>query len=240
LPLVEKGINGNLINKQIQMRNQTKINQKTILFSCTVMFIVFCGCASSYKPINPVSVNYTTSNLDDGISFSYRYDVLGEAGNKKYSRHEKTSFVKLVAVKITNLTGQKINLGSDVSFFAGTKIIYPLDPLIIKSELKQGVGVYLLYLLLTPVNLYTTNSSSNGGYYSSSTQTYPIGYILGPGISLGNILVSSSANQNFQQELLEYNINKDVENGQTIYALVGFRDIGYEPLTLKLKDKKDN
>jgi hypothetical protein len=49
------------------------------------------------------------------------------------------------------------------------------------------------------------------------------------------LILASSANKRFEKELCLYNINKDIKNGQTVYGLVGFRDIGYDPLSLKLK-----
>jgi len=51
------------------------------------------------------------------------------------------------------------------------------------------------------------------------------------------MLVAGSANSKFYKDLLFYNINQEVENGQTAYCLLGFRNIAYEPLTLKLKTK---
>ena len=51
------------------------------------------------------------------------------------------------------------------------------------------------------------------------------------------MIVSSTANKNFKHELYNYAFNNEINNGQTNYYLVGFRDIGYEPLTLRLKNK---
>ena len=95
---------------------------------------------------------------------------------------------------------------------------------------------YLLFLLLTPLNLNIYNNSSNGyGTEVNNSHSYPIGLVIGPGISIGNMVVASTANTNFYNELLSFTISRDIENGQTIYCLIGFRDIGYEPLNLKLK-----
>jgi hypothetical protein len=85
----------------------------------------------------------------------------------------------------------------------------------------------LLYLLLTPMQLYTTDESGN-------TETTPIGLIIGPGIALGNMAGAGAANQNFLQELLQYNIiNKTIEPGQTMHGLISIRDNGYNAIRLE-------
>ena len=194
-------------------------------------FLLF-SCASSYKTINPERLNYTANNLDDGILFSYKYDVLFESRNKKYSKHEERENIKLTAIKITNNTGNKINIANDCVFYIGDKPVATMNSNVIVDALKQNTPIYLLYLLLFPVKLYETESN---GYSTTQREIFPIGYILAPGISTGNMIVASNANKNFRYEIYHYNINRDVENGQTAYFLVGFRDIGYDAITLKLK-----
>ena len=218
------------------IQNLTPMTTKLNLFWATIALLLLSGCASGYKAIRPKTINYTANNLDQGIGFSYRYDVLSEAGNKKYAKHEKSKNLKLVAVKVSNYTGHPLNLANDVIFTAGNKILVPADPLVVKNELKQNAPIYLLFLLLTPLNLNIYNSSSNGyGTEVNNSHSYPIGLLIGPGISIGNMVVASTANTNFYNELLSFTISRDIENGQTIYCLIGFRDIGYEPLNLKLK-----
>jgi len=181
---------------------------------------------------NPKMVNYTNHNIDDGIGFSYRFDVLHEARNKIYAKHEKNNNIKLVAVKITNNTGAKLNLASDVQFYSGVNPINPLEPETIIMEIKQGVPIYLLYLLLTPTNVYKTETT-NG--ITEQKSIFPIGLILGPSISIGNMIAASQANNHCKQELIENSILKELEVGESTYGLVGFRGIGYDQITLKLK-----
>jgi hypothetical protein len=91
--------------------------------------------------------------------------------------------------------------------------------------LKQGVPVYLLYLLLTPMNLYTGDDVT------------PIGLVLGPGIAFGNMIGAGGANQNFLKELESFNLmNKSIQPGETLYGIIGIRDSGYNPITIKVKN----
>ena len=62
------------------------------------------------------------------------------------------------------------------------------------DALEQNTPIYLLYLLLSPLQLTKTE---NNGFETKTTPFFPIGLILGPGISIGNMIVSSTANKNF-------------------------------------------
>jgi hypothetical protein len=202
--------------------------KKIILnLSIAVFLFVLVGCASTYQPIIPSSVYYTNAETKDSLTFSYKYDVFKSTGNNKYAKHEDEAGIKVVSVSITNNTGKTINMAENIAFFAGSRQIVPLDPLLVKEQLKQGVGVYLLYLLLTPMQL----TSSNG----SSSSSVPIGLVIGPGITIGNMAVAASANADFFAELNANYVFRNIENGQTKYALLGFRDIGFESLKIKLK-----
>jgi len=202
---------------------------KKMIFKFLTIALVFVltGCASYYRPINPPTVSYDSRETNEGVVFSYKYDVLRESGNKKFADKEIKKGVKLIAVKITNNTGSMLNIGRDIAFYSGNKQLTPMNPIVIKESIKQITPGYLTYLLLTLVNVYVTNGSS--------TQTYQVGLILGPAVTIGNMAVAGAANKNLLKELDLYNIqDKDVEVGETVYGIVGFRDLGYSPLTLKV------
>jgi len=196
-------------------------------FLTIALIFVLTGCASYYRQINPPTVSYDSRETNEGVVFSYKYDVLRESGNKKFADKEIKKGVKLIAVKITNNTGSMLNIGRDIAFYSGNKQLTPMNPIVIKESIKQITPGYLTYLLLTLVNVYVTNGSS--------TQTYQVGLILGPAVTIGNMAVAGAANKNLLKELDLYNIqDKDVEVGETVYGIVGFRDLGYNPLTLKV------
>ena len=206
--------------------------RKMTFKTLAILTIVFLsGCASSYRSINPSFINYTSHDLKDGISLSYKYDVLREKGNRKYARKEDLKGLKIVSVKITNYTDSVINIGKDVSFYSGYKQVFPLEPIIVKNSIKQYTPSYLLYLLLTPLKLFVTTNNSTGIY---STETYPIGYLLGPTLAIGNVAVAWTANSALQKELYDYNIlNRDIVKGETVYGIIGLKDVGYNPISIR-------
>lgn len=189
--------------------------------------IILSSCAATYKPINPPTLNYNSHDLQDGIGLSYKYDVLREKGNKKYAKKEDKKGIKLIAVKITNNTDSIINIGKDVAFFSGQDQIFPMEPIAIKESIKQIVPGYLSYLLLTFLQLNI--------YQGNTVDSYPIGVVVGPGITMGNMTVAGSANKNMLNELYEYNIlSRDIQKGETVYGIIGVRDMGYSPISVKM------
>lgn len=188
--------------------------------------ILINGCASSYIPINPPSISYASHDLKDGISLSYKYDVLREKKNKKYSKKEIYNRIKIVSVKITNNTDSVVTIGNDFAFYSGNKQLSLIEPNVLKKVFKQSSASYLFYLLMTPLKLYVADNNS--------VETYSIGYALGPILSVGNLLVASSANSTFQKELDLYSIiNTNIEKGETVYGIIGLEGIGYDPIYIK-------
>src|SRR5688500_10215481 len=188
---------------------------RTLIIVSTLLLV---GCASGYHSLRP-STNYFQNPQDyDGVEFSYRMGILREYRNKKYAKREDKKAIRVVSVKLINQTNEPLVVGEDFRFYSGNSELVLIDPYIAHSELKQGVPIYLLYLLLTPMQLYTTDESGN-------TETTPIGLVIGPGIALGNMVGAGAANQNFLQELVQYNIiNKTIEPGQTMHGLISIRD----------------
>jgi hypothetical protein len=46
---------------------------------------------------------------------------------------------------------------------------------------------------------------------------------------------AGGANQNFLKELNTFNlINKTIKPGETVYGIIGIRDIGYNPINIKV------
>jgi len=192
----------------------------------------FTSCASSYKPISPETLEYHNQSTNDKIEFSYHYDVLTESKNKKYAKHELKNNLTLVAVKITNHTGHDINPMTDAVFYIDNKPAYFVDQRITEDKIKQGVPIYLLYLLCSPITFTTSSTSIDGAPTSNS---FPIGLIIGPALTATNMIVAGTANKNFKEEIEQYNLYRQVHDGETIYALVAFRDIGKDEITLRLK-----
>ena len=190
---------------------------------------ILAACASSYRPIRPDKIYYNAKADDNGLELSYKYDVLNERGNKKYAKKESQKGIKVVAIKITNKTWKTLQFGESIKIFSGDREVQLLEPEVIVKGIKQPSPIYLLYLLLTPMNFYVTNNNE--------TSTYPIGLVVGPGIAFGNMAVAGTANKKLREELIAQSpANKTIQNGETIYGLVGISDRGYNPLTLKVMD----
>ena len=189
------------------------------------------SCASGYKMIEPENINYISSNETNNVVFQYKYDLL----ENKYAKKELKKEVKLVAIKITNNSGKDIMFGKEAKLtYENGQEIYVMDNDKVYKLLKQSPASYLWYLLLTPVNLYTSKPSPNG--YQQETSSTPIGLILGPGLAGGNMIVASSANNKFKEELFEYNmIGTVIKNGETKYGLIGIETDSFDALKLKIE-----
>lgn len=201
-----------------------KIIRIALLF---ITLSAFASCASGYKKIEPRSINYISTSVTDRVTLEYKYDLL----DKKYEKKELKKGVKLVAVKITNNSESDIMFGRDavLTYENGNEIFVFENDKVFKT-LKQKPATYLFYLLLTPLNLYTTGAN---GQQTSST---PIGLVLGPGLAGGNLIAASSANKKFKRELLDYNINGTlIKKGETIYGLIGIEAESFESLRLEIK-----
>jgi len=205
-----------------------KILKLTILF---LTMLTLTNCASGYKTIEPASLQFLSTSEADGIKLEYRYNLL----DKKYAKKEIKKGVRLVAVKVTNNSTKDITFGKDVVLgFDNGSEAYVFDNNYTTKTLKQGTLSYLFYLLLTPLNLYTYDTSSYGG--QEVTSSTPVGLILGPGLAGGNMIAAGSANKKFETEMTNYNINGAViKKGETKYGLLGIKADGFDALKLIVK-----
>lgn len=188
--------------------------------------IALTSCASGYKMIEPKAINYVSTNTNKDVKLEYKYDLL----DKKYAKKEVKKGVKLVAVKITNNSDADLMFGRDIklTYENGQEIIAMENEKVFKT-LKQSPASYLFYLLLTPMNLYT--SSGNG-----ETSSTPIGLVVGPGLAGANMLAAGSANKKFKTELLEYNLNGTViKKGEVKYGLVGIKSNSFDAIEIKVE-----
>ncbi|MGB2174384.1 MAG: hypothetical protein ACPH4O_06485 [Flavobacteriaceae bacterium] len=205
-----------------------KIIKITLLITIA---LTLTNCASGYKMIEPKAINYISQNENDGVKLEYKYDLL----LKKYEKKELKKGVKLVAVKITNNSGKDLMFGRDakLTYENGTEV-YVMENEKAFKTLKQSPASYLWYLLLTPVNLYTTKTNSNG--FQEETSSTPIGLVLGPGLAGVNMIAAGSANKKFKEEMLEYNVNGTIiKNGETKYGLIGIKTDSFDSLKLKIE-----
>lgn len=197
-----------------------------IKISSLLIFTMFLNsCASGYKKINPETINYVSKSIENNIVLEYKYDLL----EKKYKKKETKNNIKLIAVKLTNNSEKEIVFGKDIRFsYENGNEVSLIETEKLFKTIKQSPASYLWYLLLTPMNLYTTGSN---GEQTSST---PIGLVVGPGLAGGNMIAASSANKNFKNELMQFDLNgRTIKKGETVYGLIGSNSNSYESIKIK-------
>lgn len=185
------------------------------------------SCAGKYKLIEPEKINYISTSRTSDVKLEYKYDLL----HKKYSKKEVKNGIKLVALKITNNSDKNLVFGREARLIYENGSEVPvMENEYVFSLLRQEPAAYLLYLLLTPTQLYTENAEGE------REKIFPLGLILGPGLAVGNLLFASSANKQFRMEMLEYNIlGTEIKKGETKYGLVGIRSDSFDAIKLKIE-----
>lgn len=204
------------------MKNIFKISVASI-----IAFSVLASCASGYISKNPASVNYySTVVSEEKVTLSYKHNLLP----KKYAKKEINRNIKLVAVQITNNSDKDYTVGKDFVFsYSNGAELNMVDNRSGYNSLKQTTAGYLGFLLLTPVTL---NKDDGRGNISST----PIGVVLGPGLTLLNMLTASGSNGKFEKDLLNNDIsNKTIGKGQTLSGYIVYRGSGREAIKLKFR-----
>ncbi len=192
--------------------------------------IFVSGCASSFKSINPEKVSYTYTSKESSVQYSYAYDVLAMKGNRKYVKKERKHGLRVVAVKIVNTTDQTLRLNDNLKLMVGNNQTVPVSPTIAAKELKQGVPIYLLYMLLN-FTIGGTQTTTNGVTTTTGGTYIPSG----PFIDAGNMIVAATANKNLKSELLRYNlIDKDIAPGETAYGLITIHSLSADPIRFEI------
>ncbi len=192
-----------------------------------LLLLVLASCAAGYKPIASNFHNYQNINVEKSVEFSYRYGILKERGNKKYAKKETDKNIKIVAVRVTNNSEEDFVFGVDKHVYSGYKPVSLLEPSFVFKELRQNVPIYLLFLLLSPMQFTT----SNNGVVTNSTR---IGLIIGPGLTALNMGIAGSANNKFKTELeMSFLNGREIKAGTTVDGLIGITERGYNPLILK-------
>lgn len=198
------------------------------LLACTT------GCAGSFSPIRPDKIaTYTSVSSSSPVELGYQFDALRLAGgNKKYIKKEGKNGYHLTAVRVTNNGSQPVNFSQDMNLMYGDRPVAPVPAAVAAHDLKQGVAIYLLYLLLNVQVGGTTNPQTNvttGGTFLPT----------GPFIAGGNMLGASGANANLRKNLEMYDLtNRVIKPGETVYGIVSLREMTVSPLRLEMRGAK--
>ncbi len=187
------------------------------------------GCAGSYSLIRPTSINsYTPSASSGPVSLDYQFDALRLThSNKKYVKKENKFGYRVVAVRVTNNWDREVNFTRDLNLLYGERPVSIVPSAIAAHDLRQGVAIYLLYLLLNVQVGGTTDprtGATTGGTFLPT----------GPFIAGGNMLVASGANTNLRKELTAYDLtNRVLKPGETVYGILSLRETAVAPLRLE-------
>lgn len=200
------------------------------IFLLLAITILLSSCASGYKTINPNTLNYRSNSIDQQVLLEYKYELL----DKKYKKKELAKGVRLVAVKISNNSNKDLIFGKDVKLtYDDGSSIYVMENDQVFTSLKQNAASYLWYLLLTPLNLYTTDNT-NG--FQTETSSTPIGLVIGPGLTVGNMVAVGTANKKFQNDLTTHDLyGMVIKKGQTVSGLIGIRSDDYNSIKIKVE-----
>ena len=188
------------------------------------------SCASGYQMLSPTNLNYNNKSENNGVLLQYKYNLL----DKNYAKKEFKKGIKLVALKITNNSEKDLVFDSDIKlhYNDGSELNIIENKEVFKS-LKQNSAIYLLYLLLTPVNFYTYETNSYG--YQETTNSVPIGLVLGPGLAGGNMIAAGSANNKLKTELQDFEIlGATIKRGETVYGIIGIKTDRYDSFNIKV------
>ncbi|GAB3298358.1 hypothetical protein GCM10027511_13470 [Hymenobacter humi] len=160
----------------------------------------------------------------------YQFDALRlNGGNKKYVKKEAKRGYHVAAVRVTNNWDREVNFSRDLVLMYGDRPITPIPGEIAAKDMKQGVAIYLLYILLNPRIGAKTDPMT--GAVSGGT-TLP----LGPFIAGGNMLGAGSANTNMRKEFAAHDLtNRTLKPGETVYGIVSLRETAVAPLRLEMR-----
>jgi hypothetical protein len=208
---------------------------KTIKMSSLLVFaLLLNSCASGYKKINPRTLSYNSKNTENNVTLEYKYELL----HRKYKKNETKNGIKLIAIKITNNTEKDLSFGQDFRLtYENNNALSLIATDRLFKDLKQSPASYLWYLLLAPVRFYsgTTTTQNGNTTETKSANSFPIGFILAPGIAGGNMLVAGSANKNLKNELMEFDLlNKKIKKGETVYGLIGVSANNYDAIKIRM------
>jgi hypothetical protein len=189
------------------------------------------GCAGTYSLIRPQRItSYTQAQSAGPVALAYQFDALRYGGrNKKYTKKEMKRGYHVVAVKVTNNSDRNVDFSRDLNLLYGDRPVTPVPAAIAARDLRQGVPIYLLYLLANVTVGGTTDprtGQTTGGTF------LPTGIL----ISGANMIAAGSANGNLRKEFTAYDLtNRTLKPGETAYGILSLRETAVAPLRVELR-----
>lgn len=202
--------------------------------SLFLTLLMSAGCASLYRPVNPISFPYTNAQDTDSLKISYLFDVQKITQNKRYAAKETKHGMKAVAIKIENLSQTPVQITQESLIISsqGARVSI-LSPEEYAKKVKQRVGAHLLHALYGPWALSWSEDAK--GETDVDFIYIPVGAIIG----IGNAIRADKANKTNAMTLQMHAIwGKEVGPHQTLYGLVPVKTTGSDTLNFA-RVKKD-
>jgi hypothetical protein len=178
-------------------------NKTIALFPALCLFglwLFFTGCASNYHFIEPLKLDFQqpTDTLTGGlVQITWRYNVLKDAGNRRYARKEKRNRVSLLALRIDNRSADTLRFPED--FLVSTDSVL-LEPLLLEEAGEALSQTFVEDNPAADVDAGTT-----------------LDFITG----LFNTGIQLKANLRFAKEMMEYYlVYSDIMPGSVVVGLV--------------------
>ena len=189
--------------------------------------LLFSSCASNYHLLQPrISEFSSFTENNEGVRLDYQSEVMNLKRNKKQVKQEIKYNLSVINVRITNHSGNLLEIGENVRFYSGDKPLFMYYSNDSYKQLNQKWGYHLFYLGLTPLS----GTFMVGGLYAAG----PIGLVLGPGLAIFNSLKARKANRLLQHELAENSlIGKKVLPGKSLSGIIVIEGKLDAPLYLK-------
>ena len=201
----------------------------TLLGAAALAFTT--GCAGSYSLIRPNNIKtYTPSGSSGPVEMAYQFDALRQNGrNKKYVKKEAKLGYHVVAVRVTNNWDRDVNFSRDLNLIYGDRPIAPVSAAVSARDLRQGVPIYLLYLLAN----VTVGSTVDARTKETTGGTF---LPTGPLIAGGNMLVAGGANSNLRKEFAAYDLtDRTLKPGETAYGILSLRESSVAPMRVEFR-----
>lgn len=198
-----------------------------ISFLVLIMILFLFSCAKQYHNIKTSELVYSDVYVNNGVILEYSYNVLELSGNKKYNSRADANCFQLVAVRLTNTTERKINIGRDIEFFELEGKVKFANPSEISSHVKQYPLLNLLYLPLLAIPIKIHNGKEEKVYRIGALFSVPMIY---------NMVISKAANLDFEKDLnRNYILNRDIEVGQSISGVIGYYSCRKKNIRIEVK-----
>jgi hypothetical protein len=198
------------------------------------MFSTFLtSCAVRYRTVSPSILQYPVQPGDSSKVVISSISDFNQTFNSRYGKKEFKAGYAAIAVKVTNLKDQPVQLTREnlkVSSKAGEREIITMEEY--TKRVQQVPQAYLLHTLWGPWQ-WSHVENPAPGQPESTFVFLPIGLVVG----IGNMFYAAHANTKHKAALSNNQlIGLTVEPGQTVYGILLIRSSGFEKLRIELKE----